>query len=289
MDPETRDPREHHPPSRGSMELAHTKATSPRHREPPIHQWTETPAIGRECGGKEITPTFDGEPKLTEEREQPKTQPDTKTGTQVLPIYILLEVYKKAGLSALQCLSISLCGYFLVLAPSSCVSFALASSFSQPPAEVKTSSLQELFWNKFQWTAQYIRQANPAHPPPVALHQVSRNFTRLCIVLPQPIMFPSSFGASCPGSSSISTSCQNKLVKLFSCLLNVILHVGQIRKENHDSPLPPGVETSRLHQPRLMPASPKPRPRHRPPALTPAPNNPHPHLERGPQTKEWST
>ncbi|KAK5622302.1 hypothetical protein CRENBAI_005943 [Crenichthys baileyi] len=34
----------------------------------------------RECGGEEIGSTFDGEPKLIQEREQPKTQPDSKTG-----------------------------------------------------------------------------------------------------------------------------------------------------------------------------------------------------------------
>ncbi|MEQ2254795.1 Sodium channel protein type 2 subunit alpha [Ilyodon furcidens] len=45
------------------------------------HQWAETLATGNECGGEEIGPTFDGGPKLILEREQPKTQPDTKTGT----------------------------------------------------------------------------------------------------------------------------------------------------------------------------------------------------------------
>ncbi|MEQ2260810.1 hypothetical protein XENORESO_001732 [Xenotaenia resolanae] len=53
-------------------ELAHTKAPSPRHRKPPIHQRPE-------CGSEEIGPTFDGGPKLIQEKEQPKTQPDTKT------------------------------------------------------------------------------------------------------------------------------------------------------------------------------------------------------------------
>ncbi|MEQ2249463.1 hypothetical protein ILYODFUR_029520 [Ilyodon furcidens] len=75
----------------------------------------------------------------------------------MLPIFIVLEVYKKAGLSALQCLSVSLCGDFLVLGPSSCESFVLASSSSQPQPKIKTSSLQELFWIKFQRTAQAFR------------------------------------------------------------------------------------------------------------------------------------
>ncbi|MEQ2251296.1 hypothetical protein ILYODFUR_009457 [Ilyodon furcidens] len=61
-------------PTTGS-EPAHTKAPSPGHRESPIDQRAET-----ECGGEEIGPTFDGGPKLIQEREQPKTQTDTKTG-----------------------------------------------------------------------------------------------------------------------------------------------------------------------------------------------------------------
>ncbi|MED6237228.1 hypothetical protein ATANTOWER_021081, partial [Ataeniobius toweri] len=59
---------------------------------------------------------------------------------QVLPIYILLEEYKKAGLSAVQSLSVNLRGDFQVLAPSSCFSLVLASSFSQPP-NVKPSRI----------------------------------------------------------------------------------------------------------------------------------------------------
>ncbi|MED6251801.1 hypothetical protein ATANTOWER_003146, partial [Ataeniobius toweri] len=48
-----------------------------------------------------------------------------------------------------------------------------------------------------------------------------------------PTTFHQTCCASSPGSSSIATTCQNKLVKLFfSCLLSVILHVGQISKEN---------------------------------------------------------
>ncbi|KAK5606117.1 hypothetical protein CRENBAI_026888, partial [Crenichthys baileyi] len=75
-------------------------------------------------------------------------------------------MYKKAGLSAIQCLSVSLCGDFLVLAPSSCDSFVLASNSSQPPAKIKISSLQELFWIKFQRTAQALRlQGSQASEP----------------------------------------------------------------------------------------------------------------------------
>ncbi|MEQ2295395.1 hypothetical protein AMECASPLE_013845 [Ameca splendens] len=55
-------------------EPAHTKAPSPGYQEPPIHQWAETPATGRECDREEISPTFDGGPKLIQEREQPNTQ-----------------------------------------------------------------------------------------------------------------------------------------------------------------------------------------------------------------------
>ncbi|MEQ2250580.1 hypothetical protein ILYODFUR_002366 [Ilyodon furcidens] len=93
MDPETRDPGAHHPPaearqSQGSRprqaatrgEPANTKAPRSGHREPPIYRQAETPATGWECGAKEIGPTFDGGPKLIQERERLKTQPDTKTG-----------------------------------------------------------------------------------------------------------------------------------------------------------------------------------------------------------------
>ncbi|MED6253214.1 hypothetical protein ATANTOWER_024433 [Ataeniobius toweri] len=50
---------------------------------------------------------------------------------------------------ALQCLSVSLCGSY--------ESFVLASSSSQPQPRIKTSSLLELFWIKFQRTAQAFR------------------------------------------------------------------------------------------------------------------------------------
>ncbi|KAK5604413.1 hypothetical protein CRENBAI_017710 [Crenichthys baileyi] len=59
-------------------EPAYAKAPSPGHQEPQVHQRAETPATGRECGREEISPTFDGGPKLIQEREQPKTQPDKK-------------------------------------------------------------------------------------------------------------------------------------------------------------------------------------------------------------------
>ncbi|MEQ2175460.1 hypothetical protein GOODEAATRI_018168, partial [Goodea atripinnis] len=88
------------------------------------------------------------------------------------------------GLSALHCLSVSLCGDFLVLGPSSCVSLLLASSFSQPPAKVKTAKPSRTDLDQVPAdspspsTPKDLRQANPAHPPPLALHQVSRNYTR---------------------------------------------------------------------------------------------------------------
>ncbi|MED6254731.1 hypothetical protein ATANTOWER_032382 [Ataeniobius toweri] len=52
------------------IEPAHTKAPSPRHQEPQVHQQAERPSTGRECGGVEIGPTFDGGPKLIQEKEQ---------------------------------------------------------------------------------------------------------------------------------------------------------------------------------------------------------------------------
>ncbi|MED6243685.1 hypothetical protein ATANTOWER_025107 [Ataeniobius toweri] len=64
-------------------------------------------------------------------------------------------------------------GDFLVLAPS----------FSQPPAKVKTAKPsidlhQVPADSPSPSTPKDLRQANPAHPPPLALHQVSRNYTR---------------------------------------------------------------------------------------------------------------
>ncbi|MED6234425.1 hypothetical protein ATANTOWER_029753 [Ataeniobius toweri] len=41
-------------------EPAHTKAPSPRYREPQVHRQTETPTTSRYCGGEGIGPTFDG-------------------------------------------------------------------------------------------------------------------------------------------------------------------------------------------------------------------------------------
>ncbi|MED6246583.1 hypothetical protein ATANTOWER_020169, partial [Ataeniobius toweri] len=89
-----RDPRTYHPPSRGptgprgpgpgkqplgvSRHTPKHPAPSTRHREPQVHQRAETPTTGRWCGVEEIGLTFDGGPKLIQEREQPKTQPDTK-------------------------------------------------------------------------------------------------------------------------------------------------------------------------------------------------------------------
>ncbi|MEQ2305189.1 hypothetical protein AMECASPLE_035122 [Ameca splendens] len=61
----------------------------------------------------------------------------------VLPINNHLEECKK--------------GDFQLLAPSSCDLLVLASSFTLPPAKVKTSNLQESFWINFQWTAQALR------------------------------------------------------------------------------------------------------------------------------------
>ncbi|MEQ2315876.1 hypothetical protein AMECASPLE_026871 [Ameca splendens] len=71
-----------------------------------------------------------------------------------------MEDYKKAGLSALQCLSVMVTSKSRLHAPV--FSLVLASSLSQPPAKVKTSSLQELFWIKFQWTAQALRLLRPS-------------------------------------------------------------------------------------------------------------------------------
>ncbi|MEQ2226764.1 hypothetical protein ILYODFUR_030669 [Ilyodon furcidens] len=87
MDPEIRDPGAHHSPSRGPTEPGgpgpdkqptRVSRHTPKHPAPDTenHQYT-----GRECGGEEIGPAFDGCPKLILEREHPKTQPDTKTGT----------------------------------------------------------------------------------------------------------------------------------------------------------------------------------------------------------------
>ncbi|MED6231941.1 hypothetical protein ATANTOWER_015086 [Ataeniobius toweri] len=80
MDPEACDPGTYHSPSRGPTEprcpgpgkqppgvsRSNTKAPSPGHRQPQIHQQAEIPTTGRE----EVGPT--------QEREQSKTQPDTK-------------------------------------------------------------------------------------------------------------------------------------------------------------------------------------------------------------------
>ncbi|MEQ2283070.1 hypothetical protein AMECASPLE_007318 [Ameca splendens] len=101
-------------------------------------------------------------------------------GRKVLPIFFLLEVYKKAGLSALQCLSVNL----HVLAPSSCVSLLLASSFSQPLSKVNRAKPSRIDLDQVPAdspspsTPKDLRQANPAHPQPLTLHQVSRNYTR---------------------------------------------------------------------------------------------------------------
>ncbi|KAK5610794.1 hypothetical protein CRENBAI_026281 [Crenichthys baileyi] len=55
---------------------APTRAPSPGQREPPTHRRAETPATGRECDKALIGLTFDGGPKMIQESEQPKTQPD---------------------------------------------------------------------------------------------------------------------------------------------------------------------------------------------------------------------
>ncbi|MED6240730.1 hypothetical protein ATANTOWER_026865 [Ataeniobius toweri] len=62
-------------------ESAQTKAPSPGHREPQVHQQAETPTTGRYCGGGEIGPTFDGGPKLIQKREHPRPNLTQKTDT----------------------------------------------------------------------------------------------------------------------------------------------------------------------------------------------------------------
>ncbi|MED6236941.1 hypothetical protein ATANTOWER_016514 [Ataeniobius toweri] len=58
---------------------------------------------------------------------------------------------------------------------------------------------------------------------------------RLRIIPPHQPLFIETCCASSPGSSPTYIILSNKLVKHFSCLLSVILHVGQIYKEHYDS------------------------------------------------------
>ncbi|MEQ2237924.1 hypothetical protein ILYODFUR_028196, partial [Ilyodon furcidens] len=74
-------------------------------------------------------------------------------------------------------------------------------------------------WFNLQLTAQYqlCQTSEPCEPSTNCspkTHQASST--------------PTSVHQTNCASSSTSITCQNKLVKLFSCLLSVILHVGQI-------------------------------------------------------------
>ncbi|MEQ2252061.1 hypothetical protein ILYODFUR_017799 [Ilyodon furcidens] len=53
-------------------EPAHIKASNSGHREPQVHQWAETLATSRWCGGGEIGPTFEAGLKMIQEWELPK-------------------------------------------------------------------------------------------------------------------------------------------------------------------------------------------------------------------------
>ncbi|MEQ2236721.1 hypothetical protein ILYODFUR_015612 [Ilyodon furcidens] len=162
-------------------------------------------------------------------------------GQQVFLISINLEEYKKVELSALQCLSVSLCGNFKSW-------FQVPATFSSGskssvwilPMPMYSSLRRNPFWIELRLTAP--KPTSPGKRTLLTLHHLLHRIltSNVYSVLPGPASF---FHSNHHSSNMLClqsrfqfhiTTCQNKLVKLFSCLLSVILHVGQISKENND-------------------------------------------------------
>ncbi|KAK5615923.1 hypothetical protein CRENBAI_020033 [Crenichthys baileyi] len=161
----------------------------------------------------------------------------SKRVRQVFFISINLEEYKKVELSALQCLGNlkSWCHVLVTFSSGSKSSVLDPASASVLKPQKKPSLVQS--------PADSSIPTSPGKRTLLTLHQLFTKDSPAASVqysqAPHHSSTPTSVHQTCcassPCSSSTSITCQNKLVKLFSCLLSVILDLGQICKENYDS------------------------------------------------------